>query len=320
MTAAREQAPRTLPRVLIRAFWALHRAAYRFTGGRLGLKQPEAGERFGMLRLTTVGRRSGKARVAIIGYFEDGPNLVTLAMNGWGDGEPAWWLNLQTAPDTTVDLADGPRAVRARAATGEERERLWAKFSDYPGWGDDIDGLARRRSVETTVVVLEPRASGDGRSIGLGVSDPLREGLADEIPTASQATWTTSLRPLPRLRHLWILPALAIMLYASVQAEYLRVGILPLLVFGMAPDIPRLMGLGQRHIHGLVATRAARAFDVTHEPLVPFALLALAATGVVPPLLQVGALAWLGHIVFGFGVGDRSGRRDGSFRPMWGPA
>lgn len=160
MTAVREQAPRTPPRTLVRVFWVLHRAAYRLTGGRFGLKRPETGERFGMMRLSTVGRRSGKARVAIIGYFEDGPNLVTLAMNGWGDGEPAWWLNLQAAPDTTVHLADGPRAVRARKAVGEERERLWAMFGDYPGWGDDIEALARRRSGETTVVVLEPGTAG----------------------------------------------------------------------------------------------------------------------------------------------------------------
>lgn len=26
----------------------------------------------------------------IVGYDEDGPNLVTLAMNGWGASEPAW--------------------------------------------------------------------------------------------------------------------------------------------------------------------------------------------------------------------------------------
>lgn len=162
MTAAREQAPRTPPRVLVRTFWALHRAAYRLSGGRLGLKQPEVGERFGFMRLSTVGRRSGKARVAIVGYFEDGPNLVTMAMNGWGEGEPAWWLNLQAAPDTTVDLAVGPRDVRARVAAGEERERLWAKFSDYPGWGDDIDALAGQRSGETAVVVLEPHGTGAG--------------------------------------------------------------------------------------------------------------------------------------------------------------
>ena len=61
----------------------------------------------------------------IVGYFEDGPNFVTLAMNGWGEGEPAWWLNLQAHPEVRADLADGPRLVSGRAARGEERERLW---------------------------------------------------------------------------------------------------------------------------------------------------------------------------------------------------
>ena len=98
----------------------------------------------------------------MLGYFEDGPNLVTLAMNGWADAEPAWWLNLQATPDTTVELADGPRAVRARAATGEERARLWATFSDYPGWGEDIDRLAERRTHETAIVILEPAAAAQG--------------------------------------------------------------------------------------------------------------------------------------------------------------
>jgi F420H(2)-dependent quinone reductase len=159
MTAVREQAPRTPPRFVVRTFWFLHRTAYRLTGGGFGLSRPVAGSRFGMLRLTTIGRRSGQSRVAIIGYYEDGPNLVTLAMNGWGEKEPAWWLNLQALPETTVELPGETRAVRARAAAGEERNRLWAKFRDYPGWGDDMDGLATRRSGETAVVVLEPRAA-----------------------------------------------------------------------------------------------------------------------------------------------------------------
>ena len=53
-----------------------------------------------------------------------------MAMNGWADGEPAWWLNLQADPNTRVDLVDGPRSVRARAAAGEERSRLWAKWRE----------------------------------------------------------------------------------------------------------------------------------------------------------------------------------------------
>ena len=146
-----------LPRPLIRTFWLLHRFAHRATGGRFGLSRPEAGAKFGMLRLATIGRRTGRTRVAIVGYYEDGQNLVTMAMNGWGDAEPAWWLNLQENPDASVGLPDGTRAVRARAAVGQERDRLWAAFRNYPGWGDDLGALAARRPGETAVVVLEPR-------------------------------------------------------------------------------------------------------------------------------------------------------------------
>lgn len=131
----------------------VHRAIYRFTGGRVGLWQPKPGK-WGTLRLTTAGRRSGRERVAILGYYEDGPNLVTLAMNGWGEGEPAWWLNLQAQPNAKIDVKDGQRAVRGRAATGDERLRLWSRFREF---GADVDAYARLRSSETAVVVLEPR-------------------------------------------------------------------------------------------------------------------------------------------------------------------
>jgi deazaflavin-dependent oxidoreductase (nitroreductase family) len=156
MTAVQPETAALPPRPLIRTFWKLHRAMYRLTGGRFGLQRPEAGAKFGMLRIHTVGRRSGKGRVTMLGYYQDGANLVTLAMNGWGMADPAWWLNLQAAPRATVDLPDGPLAVRARAAVGPERDRLWATFRDYPGWGADIGALASNRPGETAVVVLEP--------------------------------------------------------------------------------------------------------------------------------------------------------------------
>jgi deazaflavin-dependent oxidoreductase (nitroreductase family) len=110
-----------------------------------------------MLRLTTIGRRSGTERAVILGYYEDGPNLLTLAMNGWADGEPAWWLNLQAHPEASVELKTGTRAVRARAAAGEERARLWDWLRHNAGYGKDLDAYASLRSSETAVVVLEPR-------------------------------------------------------------------------------------------------------------------------------------------------------------------
>jgi len=90
----------------------------------------------------------------MVGYFEAGPDLVTMAMNGWGEGEPAWWLNLQAHPDARVDVVDGPRLVTARAAHGEERDRLWARWREID---KNLDAYAARRPTETAVVVLAPR-------------------------------------------------------------------------------------------------------------------------------------------------------------------
>jgi deazaflavin-dependent oxidoreductase (nitroreductase family) len=146
------------PRWFIVTFWHVHRRIVRMTKGRRGLWAPRPGK-WGALRLTTTGRRSGEPRSVILGYYEDGANLVSMAMNGWGAAEPAWWLNLQANPEAVVDLAGGTRReVRGRAAAGEERERLWQRWSEIDG---NLEGFAARRPRETAVVVLEPRAATD---------------------------------------------------------------------------------------------------------------------------------------------------------------
>ncbi len=105
------------------------------------------------MRLTTTGRRTGRQHSVILGYLEDGPNLTTLAMIGWADGEPAWWLNLQAYPKASVDLVEGSRQVKARSATGNERSGLWAKWRDVEA---SLDAHAALRSSETAIVILEP--------------------------------------------------------------------------------------------------------------------------------------------------------------------
>ncbi len=146
------------PRWFVRSAWATHRALYRGTGGRVGLWRPKPGK-WGTMRLTATGRRTGQERSVMLGYFEDGPDLVTMAMNGWSDGEPAWWLNLQAHPEASVDLPGGQRAVRGRAAVGEERERLWARWDEID---KDLDAYAALRSSETAVVILEPSLDPNG--------------------------------------------------------------------------------------------------------------------------------------------------------------
>ncbi len=153
MSEPSKKSPSLPPRWFIRSFWVVQRAVYSVTRGRLGLRAARP-DRWGMMCLRTVGRRSGEERKAILGYFEDGPDLVTVAMNGWADPEPAWWLNLQAHPDVTVDLPGGSRAVRGRAANQEERPRLWARWATYD---KDLEAFAALRSRETAVVILSPR-------------------------------------------------------------------------------------------------------------------------------------------------------------------
>jgi deazaflavin-dependent oxidoreductase (nitroreductase family) len=155
MSEATQKPPVVVPRWIVRTIWVLHRAAYTVTGGHFGLR-PSTSTQWGMLRLKTVGRKTGKQRLAIVGFIEDGANLVTPAMNGWADPEPAWWLNLQANPDATVELRGEVRQVTARPAVGAERDRLW---SNFVGLGSSAfsDAAAAQRSRQTALVVFEPK-------------------------------------------------------------------------------------------------------------------------------------------------------------------
>jgi deazaflavin-dependent oxidoreductase (nitroreductase family) len=152
MMAGPDRAAWLPPRWFVVAFWHAHRFLVRRTGGRLGLWRPKPGK-WGALLLTTTGRRTGRPRSVLVAYFEDGENLVPMAMNGWGAPEPAWWLNLQERPVAFARTRDGVRQVRARRAEGGERDRLWARWASID---KNLDAYAARRPVETAVVVLEP--------------------------------------------------------------------------------------------------------------------------------------------------------------------
>jgi F420H(2)-dependent quinone reductase len=153
MNTATPKPPKHPPTWFVHTAWRVHRALYRVTAGRF-LWTTSNKRGWGAMHLTTIGRRSGNERSVIVGYLEDGPDLVVLAMNGWDEGQPAWWLNLEANPDAVVRL-DGqqPRPVRARPAAGEERDRLWQRWAAVD---PKLDGFAGARSTETPVIVLEP--------------------------------------------------------------------------------------------------------------------------------------------------------------------
>jgi deazaflavin-dependent oxidoreductase (nitroreductase family) len=149
-------AARIPPRWVVRAAWVIHRAIYRVSDGKRGLTRPRPGH-YGMLRLRTIGRRSGVERAVILGYYLDGDAFVTIAMNGWAEAHPAWLYNVRANPHVIVDTVDGQLDVVAREVDGAERQRLWDGFDEYEP-GASLDDYSALRSTVTPVVVLEPAA------------------------------------------------------------------------------------------------------------------------------------------------------------------
>jgi deazaflavin-dependent oxidoreductase (nitroreductase family) len=131
-----------------------HVALYRRTGGRIGGHLPGwPGAKVALI--DHRGARSGMPRTSPLMYHEEGDTIAVVASKAGQPTNPAWFHNLMADPDTTLQIGDEVRAVRARAASEEERERLWPEFlAFYPGYAA-FRQRARPRVIP--IVLFEPR-------------------------------------------------------------------------------------------------------------------------------------------------------------------
>ena len=111
-------------RAVMGLMWRLHRLWYGVSGGRVGTKV--AG--LPVLRLTTTGRSSGKARDVMLTYLDDPRGFIVIASNAGDDRDPAWWRNLQAEPAASVRIGRKTYAIRMRQLEGDEREHAWQRF------------------------------------------------------------------------------------------------------------------------------------------------------------------------------------------------
>ena len=70
-----------------------------------------------VLRIETIGHRSGRPASAAVGYVERGPNAVVVAA---GSSDAAWGLNLLADPACRVTIGDQTWAAVARPLEGPE--------------------------------------------------------------------------------------------------------------------------------------------------------------------------------------------------------
>jgi len=86
-------------------------------------------------------------------YLRDGADIVIVASRGGSDATPAWWLNLQANPVTTVQIGRERLPVVAREATADEKARLWPRLVEmYPDYGV----YQTRTERQIPVVILNP--------------------------------------------------------------------------------------------------------------------------------------------------------------------
>jgi len=133
-------------------FTQLHVLAYRASRGRIGRDFRGAP----VALVEHVGRKSGKHRTSPLIYLADGADVVIVASFGGAKRDPQWWPNLKADPRTTVQVGSERRAVVARQATPEEKQRLWPQLvAIYPPYED----YQRRTERDIPVVLLEPAGS-----------------------------------------------------------------------------------------------------------------------------------------------------------------
>ncbi|WP_402839848.1 nitroreductase/quinone reductase family protein [Microbacterium sp. GXS0129] len=90
-------------------------------------------DRFGdsLILLHHIGAKSGAERLTPVMSIRESPDawLISGSKAGASDN-PAWYHNLVANPDVVIEVAgEGPLRARATVLQGDERDRLWAKFT-----------------------------------------------------------------------------------------------------------------------------------------------------------------------------------------------
>jgi len=129
---------------------AVHRRAYRWTGGLLG---SHAGG-LDTLLLTTTGRKTGLQRTVPLPYFPHPEGVMVVASFAGDPRHPAWYVNLVANPDVEVQIKARRFRATATPAGPAERPAVWSRLvAVAPMYGDYQKSTER----EIPVVILRER-------------------------------------------------------------------------------------------------------------------------------------------------------------------
>ena len=122
---------------------------YRLTNGAIGGRM--AG--LDVLLLTTKGRKTGQPRTSPLGYFKQDGNFVVIASNGGADQNPAWFYNLKSNPQVTVQIGKEQLKAKAEVVDAQKRTQMWADLVKMaPTYGRYEQSTKR----QIPLVILQP--------------------------------------------------------------------------------------------------------------------------------------------------------------------
>lgn len=135
----------------LRVIGALNTLVYRWSKGRLLGQFPSGAP---VCLLTTIGRRSGRARTVPLLYLQDGADFVVVASQGGATQHPSWYLNVLARPEADLELRGHRVPVIAHTVNEAERTALWPRLvAIYPPY----ERYQQRTTRRIPVVRLAPR-------------------------------------------------------------------------------------------------------------------------------------------------------------------
>ena len=106
---------------------------FRANEGRVG----DIWEEIPLLLLHHTGAKSGVSRVNPVAYLPEDSRYVIWAANGGAPNNPGWYYNLKARPNTKIEVGSSTIDVVAEEATGDERDRLFARaVKRFPQLGE----------------------------------------------------------------------------------------------------------------------------------------------------------------------------------------
>jgi deazaflavin-dependent oxidoreductase (nitroreductase family) len=136
-------------KTITKLFMALHVWIYRMSGGKVWGRM----RGFDVILLTTKGRKTGKSYTTPLGRFEHESGYVIVASNSGQPNNPAWYYNLKSNPQVTIQVLDQVMPATAEELAGDARTQAWRQVIATSPFYADYEKRAKR---EIPLILLRP--------------------------------------------------------------------------------------------------------------------------------------------------------------------